>query len=173
MHSARRSLSDYCPAAVAIVIEMSRPSPSDTVESEPTMDKGREVRAILSPEDVEDDVLRPRVAREWRDRWSHCFVAAVGGIEAGLILFDFYRETLDGSIQQVFVLDRFRKLRIATELMECAEAELKKLGATRARLNPYALGRERGDPDTPTLIRWYSSLGFIADETTITMTKVL
>ena len=137
------------------------------------MENGNEVRPVTMPDDIGTDELRARVDREWRDRWSHCLVALVDGMEAGVVLFDFYQETSDGSIQQVFVLSPFRRRGIASALIKYAEIELNRLGAVRIWLEPYALTRETGQPDATILRRWYSGLGFIGDDMSVRMTKGL
>ncbi|WP_186181780.1 GNAT family N-acetyltransferase [Burkholderia gladioli] len=130
------------------------------------------VTAVNTPEEIGEDVLRAHFTRSWRAAWSHCFVLRAEDDEAGLILFDFYPDSLLGSVQMVFVLDQFRRRGAGRNLMREALTKLERLGAQTVWLEPFALDRRAGQPNADALRRWYAGIGF-ADAAGAKMEKIL
>jgi GNAT superfamily N-acetyltransferase len=145
------------------------PSRVSTVDGKAMVERCLEIVRVGGPYDIKDSVLHARAALGWRD-WTSGFVALTDDCESGLLMLDFYDRTLTAKVYEIFVLERFRQRRIASGLLERAEAAAREFGAMSLELEAHPLDEST---ELPMLRRWYSTNGFDGKSDTRLMTKVL
>jgi ribosomal protein S18 acetylase RimI-like enzyme len=86
-----------------------------------------------------------RALRDWSGRRGFALVAGVEGRRAGFVLVEvlgdrthYRRPVLEGEVQELHVVPRFRRRGVATALMNATEAELVRRGCRTVRLTTWA-----------------------------------
>jgi GNAT superfamily N-acetyltransferase len=112
---------------------------------------------------VNHPILRERVERGKRSGTRE-FVALIGGVEAGLLIFEHFPCHSVGLVYEIYVLEKFRAMGVGNQLLSQAETVAVDSACKTLRLTARSLDQEFIDDDS--LISWYGRKGFSRDAST-------
>lgn len=116
--------------------------------------KVEETHAVTHP------VLRERVEKGKR-LGTREFVASIDGVEAGLLIFEYFPNNSLGFVYEIYVLKNFRAMGVGNKLLSRAETVALDTGCKTLRLTASSLDREFVNDED--LMFWYGRKGFIRD----------
>ncbi len=108
---------------------------------------------------VTNETLSYRAKRASSDRSTE-FIAAVNGVECGLLSYEDWSDRDAGFIYEIYVLPDFRKQGIGTALLSHAEELAIQLGCTKISLDARAFD---GETNQAVLLSWYQDQGYVQE----------
>lgn len=115
-----------------------------------------EILKIEGGDQLISSVLRER-AYKCRGGWAHFYLVKEDDVECGLLCYDDLSSYGSGQIQEIFVLEQFRRRGIGNMLLQYAEKVAVGLKCRRIQLKPYALELSGS---TQMLTDWYATKGY-------------